>query len=124
VSCKGRSVGKEVEEGGTGGGSASYKGKSTARRVEKEFVGDIKEEGRMVLWINSAMRCRVVEAGMAWPRSHCHISKVPKMWQRGMLHGVMSYKTLGKLSDILHLNNRNNQLKRQARPPRNVPLDA
>ena len=38
--------------------------------------------------------------------------------------GVMPYKTLGKLSDILHLNNRNNQLKRQARPPRNVPLDA
>jgi len=30
---------------------------------------------------------------------------------------VMPYKTLGKLSDILHLNNRNNQLERQAWPP-------
>ena len=44
---------------------------------------------------------------------------------RPLTHGgVTPYKTLGKLSDILHLNNRNNQLKRQARPPRNVPLDA
>jgi len=39
-------------------------------------------------------------------------------------NSVMPYKTLGKLSDILHLNNRNNQLERRARPPRNVPLDA
>jgi len=38
-------------------------------------------------------------------------------------NGVTLYKTLGKLSDILHLNNRNNQLKRQARPPRNFSLD-
>ena len=37
---------------------------------------------------------------------------------------VTPYKTLGKLSDILHLNNRNNQLERRAWPPRNVPLDA
>jgi len=37
---------------------------------------------------------------------------------------VTPYKTLGKLSDILHLNNRNNQLKRRARSSRNVPLDA
>ena len=37
---------------------------------------------------------------------------------------VTPYKTLGKLSDILHLNNRNNQLERRAQPPRNVPLDA
>ena len=38
--------------------------------------------------------------------------------------GVTLYKSLGKLSNILHLNNRNNQLERRARPPRNVPLDA
>jgi len=37
---------------------------------------------------------------------------------------VTPYKSLGKLSDILYLNNRNNQLERQARSPRNVPLDA
>ena len=36
---------------------------------------------------------------------------------------AMPYKSLGKLSDILHLNNRNNQLERRARPSRNVPLD-
>jgi len=87
VPCKGRSAGKEVEEGGTGGGGVSYKGKSTARRVEEEFMGDVKEEGGMVLWTNSAIRCGVVEAGMAWSRSCCHISEVPKMWQRRMLHG-------------------------------------
>jgi len=37
---------------------------------------------------------------------------------------VTPYKSLGKLSDILHLNNKNNQLERQARPPKDVPLDA
>jgi len=37
---------------------------------------------------------------------------------------VTPYKSLGKLSDILHLNNGNNQLERRARPPRNIPLDA
>jgi len=36
----------------------------------------------------------------------------------------MPYKSLGKLSDILHLNDVNNQLERQARSPRDVPLDA
>jgi len=37
---------------------------------------------------------------------------------------VMPYKRLGKISDILHLNNENNQLERRARPPKDVPLDA
>ena len=40
-----------------------------------------------------------------------------------MNSGVTLYKRLGKISDILHLNNKNNQLERQARPPRDVPLD-
>jgi len=37
---------------------------------------------------------------------------------------VTPYKFLGKISDILHLNNENNQLERQAWPPKDVPLDA
>jgi len=37
---------------------------------------------------------------------------------------VMLYKCLGKISDILYLNNENNQLKRRAWPPKDVPLDA
>jgi len=37
---------------------------------------------------------------------------------------VMPYKCLGKISDILHLNNENNQLERRAQPPKDVPLDA
>ena len=37
---------------------------------------------------------------------------------------VTPYKRLGKISDILHLNNENNQLERRARPPKDVPLDA
>ena len=39
-------------------------------------------------------------------------------------YAVMLYKCLGKISDILHLNNENNQLERRARPPKDVPLDA
>jgi len=39
-------------------------------------------------------------------------------------NAVMPYKCLGKISDILHLNNENNQLERQAWPPKDVPLDA
>ena len=38
--------------------------------------------------------------------------------------GVTLCKRLGKISDILHLNNENNQLERQAWPPKDVPLDA
>ena len=38
--------------------------------------------------------------------------------------GVTPYKRLGKISDILHLNNENNQLERRAWPPKDVPLDA
>jgi len=38
--------------------------------------------------------------------------------------GVTPYKRLGKISDILYLNNENNQLERRARPPKDVPLDA
>ena len=37
---------------------------------------------------------------------------------------VTPYKRLCKISDILHLNNENNQLERRARPPKDVPLDA
>ena len=37
---------------------------------------------------------------------------------------VTPYKRLGKISDILHLNNKNNQLERRVRPPKDVPLDA
>ena len=37
---------------------------------------------------------------------------------------VTPYKRLGKISDILYLNNKNNQLERRVRPPKDVPLDA
>ena len=36
---------------------------------------------------------------------------------------VTLYKRLGKISDILHLNNENNQLERRARPSKDVSLD-
>ena len=35
-------------------------------------------------------------------------------------HVVTPYKRLGKISDILHLNNKNNQLERQVRPPKDI----
>jgi len=34
--------------------------------------------------------------------------------------GVTPYKRLGKISDILHLNNKNNQLERRVRPPKDI----
>jgi len=33
---------------------------------------------------------------------------------------VTLYKRLGKISDILRLNNKNNQLERRVRPPRDI----
>jgi len=36
---------------------------------------------------------------------------------RGRRGGIMPYKCLGKISDILHPNTQNNQLKRRAQPP-------
>jgi len=33
---------------------------------------------------------------------------------------VTPYKRLGKISDILHLNNKNNQLERRVRPPKDI----
>jgi len=35
-------------------------------------------------------------------------------------HAVTPYKCLGKISDILHLNNKNNQLERRVRPPKDI----
>jgi len=50
--------------------------------------------------------------------------RLRRIEEEKVVHVVTPYKTLGKLSDILHLNNRNNQLERRARPPRNIPLNA
>ena len=57
--------------------------RSAARRVEEKFMGEFEKKGRVVLWTNSAIGCRVMGAGIAQLRSHCHISKVPRMWQGG-----------------------------------------
>jgi len=32
-----------------------YKGKSIARGVEEKLIGDIEEEGKVVLWTDSAI---------------------------------------------------------------------
>jgi len=39
---------------------------------------------------------------------------------RNSANDVTLYKRLGKISDILHLNNKNNQLERQVRPPKDI----
>jgi len=75
---------RRVEEGGA---ACPTKGKVQQEKMEKEFVGDVEEEGGVVLWTNSAMRCGVVGAGVVQPRSCRHIFEMPKMWQRGMLCG-------------------------------------
>jgi len=50
-------------------------------------MGAVEEESRVVLWTNSATRCRVMGVGMARSRGHRHVFEMPKMWQRRMLCG-------------------------------------
>jgi len=56
-----------------------YREKDAAKKVEEKFVGDIEEEDRVVLWTNSAIRCRIVGVRMAWSRGCHHVSEVPKV---------------------------------------------
>jgi len=51
-------------------------------------------------------------------------SEIRNHFMTGDRGTVTPYKRLGKISDILHLNNENNQLERRAWPPKDVPLDA
>ena len=96
--CKGRSTGKKVEEGGTRGGGVRGQATRSAAGVEEK-------EGGVVLWTNSATRCGIMGVGVAWPRSCCHIFKMPKMWQRRMLRrrrsGTRSSPVLEKRKDEL-----------------------
>jgi len=105
VPCKGRSTGKKVEEGGTGGGGARGQATRSVAGVEEKFVGGVKKEGRVVLWTNSATRCGIMGVGVARPRSRCHVFKIPKMWQRRMLRrrrsGTRSSPILEKRKDEL-----------------------
>jgi len=48
--------------------------------MEEEFVGRLEEEGRVVLWTNSATRRGVVGVGVAWPRGCRYIFKMSKIW--------------------------------------------
>jgi len=41
-------------------------------------------------------------------------------WSCFIRYGVTPYKCLGKISDILHLNNKNNQLERRVQPPKDI----
>jgi len=47
-----------------------------------------------------------------------------QIWRAGevvsTLDGVTLYKRLGKISDILYLNNKNNQLERRVQPPKDI----
>jgi len=51
---------------------------------KEKFVGGAKEESRVVLWTNSATRCRIVGVGMARTRSHRHVFEMLRMWRRRM----------------------------------------
>jgi len=42
---KRKSIGKKAKESGKGRSSAPYKGKGTAREVEKKFMGNVEKEG-------------------------------------------------------------------------------
>jgi len=41
-------------------------------------------------------------------------------WSTYTKSGVTPYKRLGKISDILHLNNKNNQFERRVRPSKDI----
>ena len=66
--CKGKSAGKKVEEGGTGGGSARGQATRSTAGVEEKFMGDVEKEGEVVLWTNSATRCGIMGVGVVRPR--------------------------------------------------------
>ena len=69
---------KETKKNGGRKGGAPCKGRSVAK-VEEEFMGRVEEKSRVVLWTNSATRCRVMGVRMAQSRSHRHVFEVPKM---------------------------------------------
>jgi len=79
VPYKGKGAGrrKEVEESRRKQGGVPYKGKCAAKGVEEEFMERFEKESRVVLWANSATRCRVVGVGMAWSRGRRHIFEMP-----------------------------------------------
>jgi len=80
---------KETKKNGGRKGGAPCKGRSVAK-VEEEFMGRVEEKSRVVLWTNSATRCRVMGAGMAQSRGRCHVFEMPKIWRRRMLCGRRS----------------------------------
>ena len=45
-------------------------------------MGSAEEESGVVLWTNSATKCRVMGVGMARSRGYRHVPEVPKMWRR------------------------------------------
>jgi len=48
--CKGKSIGKKVEEGRRGESSACGQATRSAARIEKEFSGRIEEKSKGTLW--------------------------------------------------------------------------
>jgi len=104
--------GRDTREDGTGG--EGVLGTGGGRELATSCVSRCSYAVRaasMVLMLFSEMFCLLVSS---W-RWCCRYPKVLAMpWG---VSGITPYKSLGKLSDILHLNNGNNQLERQARPP-------
>jgi len=55
----------------------AHEGERRLRRVE--FMGGVEEESRVVLWTSSTTRCRIMGAGIAWPKGHNIVFKVSKV---------------------------------------------
>ena len=78
-------------------------------------------EGCSTLYTGSAFRVSVIGAKLVYLSITSKQARVAPE----CCHAVVTpYKRLGKISDILHLNNKNNQLKRRVRPPQRYLLDA
>jgi len=86
--------------------------------VEKEFMGGVEEKSRVVLWTNSATKCRVMGVRIAGSRDRRHIFEVPKMWRRrmscGRRSGTRGSSLLEKREDELVWMQRKREAERRA----------
>ena len=74
-------------------------------------------EGCSTLYTGSAFRVSVIGAKLVYLSITSKQARVAPE----CCHAVVTpYKRLGKISDILHLNNKNNQLERRVRPPKDI----
>jgi len=89
---------------------------ATFQAMMNEILRDLINERKIAAFVDDVLVGTKTEEG--------YNEIVEEILRRLEENDVTPCKRLGKISDILHLNNENNQLERRARPPKDVPLDA